>query len=76
MVSIVDLLARQQHTHLPHDVELQPTGLRCKHDVELSKSDTLRWVLATTICNKSVNLADLSSCDALALGSRDWPKPA
>jgi hypothetical protein len=65
-VSIVDLLARRQHTRLPHDVELQPTGLSCKHDVELSKSDTLRWVLAMALLKETdpKNLEAQSSADS------------
>lgn len=46
-VSTKDLLARRQPTFLPHNVELQPTGMSYKRgDVTLSKSDILRWVLA------------------------------
>ena len=49
-ISIEDLKARQQRTFLPHNVELQPTGLSYKlGDVKLSKSDILRWVLAMAL---------------------------
>jgi hypothetical protein len=52
MVSIDDLL-KKKHTHLRHNVELQPTGLSCKHDVKLSKSDILRWVLAMALLKET-----------------------
>ena len=53
-ISIEDLKARQQRTVLPHNVELQPTGLSYKlGDVKLSKSDILRWVLAMVLLKEA-----------------------